>query len=49
MSPEPFLTSLTARIYKLIPMRDDAEAGANVFKGTFVIRRTAIEAQEINY
>ena len=36
MSPEPYLVSLTAKIYKLIPMRDDAEAGANVFIDRYI-------------
>lgn len=31
ISPAPFLSSLTGKIYKLIPMRDDAESGAEVF------------------
>lgn len=31
ISPEPFLDSLTGKIYKLIPMRDDKESGIEVF------------------
>lgn len=31
ISPEPFLVSLTGKIYKLIPMRDDKESGVEVF------------------
>ena len=31
ISPAPFLNSLTGKIYKLIPMRDDAESGVEVF------------------
>ena len=30
-TPSPFLASLTGKIYKLIPMRDDVESGAEVF------------------
>lgn len=31
ISPAPFLRSLTGKIYKLIPMRDDMESGVEVF------------------
>jgi len=31
ISPEPFLSSLTGKIYKLIPMREDKDTGVEVF------------------
>lgn len=31
ISPETYLDSLTGKIYKLIPMRDDKESGVEVF------------------
>lgn len=36
MSPTPYLTSLTAKIYKLIPMRDDLEAGKDVYLDKYI-------------
>lgn len=36
MSPITYLTSLTAKIYKLIPMRDDEESGKGVFLDKYI-------------
>lgn len=36
ISPEPFLASLTGKIYKLIPMREDKELGVEVFLDKYI-------------
>lgn len=36
MSPAPYLSSLTAKIYKLLPMREDAENGIEVYLDKYI-------------